>query len=629
MPLTRGGNAYRVALPEYDQASRMGTSRLLSPRAALVMVLVSLAIAAAVVVQASGPNQAAHYALVRALASGTAEIDPTETIDASYVDGRYYAAKAPGLAMFTLPWHLALSATSLQDGSLAPERSSYLVRLWELNLWGAVLPMLVLVLLMVVAAERVAPGYGLPTAVLLACGTLLLPFSTMFFDHVLAATLGFAAFVVLLRERAGPSWWPLVAAAGLLAGLAVVVELPLAIVGVVLAGYAASRANGVRRLGTYAAGFVLGVLPLLVYNTWAFGSPLRLSYTNALLAPVGSGAPLVGANDDGFYGVGLPDPRAALSLLLSEKGLVLVAPLAIVALLGLPLLWRAGRRAETMVCAGVAASFLAYNAAYYLPWGGQAPGPRFLVPALPFLALPLALALRARPLAVAGLGIVSVAVTALATLTDPLTGEEHGLGDWWGLLRASELVDTVVTRLGFDSDWGAGVPFLLALAVACALALSTLPLRNRWRADGPLLGGAIGAWALVVAVSPNLLPANEDHGTLAGTVAVVVLVSLIAVALRLTARYGPVALLPAVPALLLAAPVFDERPRLALVAVAAGSIVAMGVWAVRRDAWRPVAAAVDLGTIGTTAAAAGESLARRPSGQPARRGLPGRPGDLI
>ncbi len=603
----------------------MRTFRPFSPRVTLSLALVALALAAALVVDRSGPNQAAHHALVRALASGTAEIDPTQTIDASYVNGRYYAAKAPGLAMFTVPWYLALRATGLQDGPLATERSGFLVRLWELNLWGAVLPMLVVVLLMVIAAERFAPGYGLPAAVLLACGTLLLPFSTMFFDHVLAATLGFAAFVVLLRERAGPSWWPLVAAAGLLAGLAVVVEFPLAIVGVVLAGYAAARADGLRRLGTYTAGFVLGILPLLAYNTWAFGSPLRLSYTNALLAPVGSGAPLVGANDDGFYGVGLPDPRAALSLLLSEKGMVLVAPLAIVALLGLPLLWRAGRRAETVVCAGVAASFLAYNAAYYLPWGGQAPGPRFLVPALPFLVLPLALALRARPLAVAGLGIVSVAVTALATLTDPLTGEDQGLGAWWSLLRASELVDTVATRLGLDSDWGAVVPFVVALAIACALALATLPLRGRWRADGPLLAGAIGAWALVVAVSPNLLPANEDHGTLAGTVAVVVLVSLIAGALRLTARYGPVALLPAVPALLLAAPVFDERPRLALVAVAAGAVVAMVVWAVRRKAWRPVAAAVDLGAIGNTAAVAGESLASVLPDNPLGEVVPGDP----
>ena len=139
----------------------MPTFPLPSPRATLPVALVAFALAATVVVADSGPNQAAHHALVRSLASGTAEIDPGETIDASYVDGKYYAAKAPGLALFTLPWYGGLRAAGLQDGQPATE-AGYRHRLWALNLWGAVLPMLVLLLLMVIAAERVAPGYGLP-----------------------------------------------------------------------------------------------------------------------------------------------------------------------------------------------------------------------------------------------------------------------------------------------------------------------------------------------------------------------------------------------------------------------------------------------------------------------------------
>ena len=94
--------------------------RSLRPRYADLLALVALVLTVAVVVQDGGPNQAAHFALVRALASGTAEIDPGETIDASYVDGKYYAAKAPGLAMFTLPWYGALRAAGLQDGSPGP-----------------------------------------------------------------------------------------------------------------------------------------------------------------------------------------------------------------------------------------------------------------------------------------------------------------------------------------------------------------------------------------------------------------------------------------------------------------------------------------------------------------------------
>ena len=121
-----------------------------------------------------------------------------------------------------------------------------------------------------------------------------------------------------------------------------------------------------------------------------------------------------------------------------------MTPLAIAAALGLPLLWRTGRRAEAAVCAAIPLLFLAYNAAYYLPFGGQSPGPRFLVPALPFLVLPLALLLRSGRSSSSGVGVASVAVMALATLTGPLTGVEYGIGTWLGRLGRSEIVETVV-----------------------------------------------------------------------------------------------------------------------------------------------------------------------------------------
>ena len=99
----------------------MASLRTPSARATAALSLGSLTLAAAFVVQSSGPNQAAHFALVRSLATGTAEIDPRETIDASYVDGRYYAAKAPGLALWSLPWYGTLRGAGLQDAS-SPER---------------------------------------------------------------------------------------------------------------------------------------------------------------------------------------------------------------------------------------------------------------------------------------------------------------------------------------------------------------------------------------------------------------------------------------------------------------------------------------------------------------------------
>ena len=48
-----------------------------------------------------------------------------------------------------------------------------------------------------------SPGYGTAAAVTLGLATLVMPFATLFFSHVLAAMLAFAAFALLWREREG------------------------------------------------------------------------------------------------------------------------------------------------------------------------------------------------------------------------------------------------------------------------------------------------------------------------------------------------------------------------------------------------------------------------------------------
>ena len=297
--------------------------------------------------------------------------------------------------------------------------------------------------------------------------------------------------------------------------------------------------------GRNAAGLLTGIVPLLAYNTWAFGSPTTLGYTNALKQPAGPGAPVVGANESGFYGVGLPDARAALSLLVSEKGLLIVTPLAIAAVLGLPLLWRLGRRAETAVCAAIPLLFLTYNAAYYLPFGGQSPGPRFLVPALPFLVLPLALVLRVRPLVVVGVGLASIAVMALATLTGPLTGLEYGSEP--GSAASSARSSSRRWADGSGSSRRAGVVVFLLLPIC---------VHDRWRAfrserqHGPIgccsrAHSAPGcSWCGWPRSSCRM---DEEHGTLEGAIAVLVLGLTLAAGLHLAQSRGAAALLPVIP----------------------------------------------------------------------------------
>ena len=499
----------------------MSTSRM---RALLPLAL--LVGAFAVLVQASGANQASHYALIRALSTGTAVIDRwhEETPDTSFSAGRFYSVKAPGLAFEALPFYVAADAAGLLGVARragekvaagdAPDgggRRAALIRAqrgetWLLGLWAVVLPAALLLWLVRLLAERVAPGHGTLAAVALGAGTLVLPYATMLYAHVPAATLAFAAFAVLWREREGPPRIALVAAAGVLAGLAAVVEYPVALAGAIVGLYATAR-TGARwpaRAASYAGGVLIGAAPLALYNRWAFGSITDLSYDDAVAVEGRTGHDVVGLNDQGLFGVGAPDPRALAELLFSPKGLLTMTPVVAVALAGVVALHRAGRRAEAWTIGAVAGATLLYNAGYYLPFGGDVPGPRFLLVALPFLAVALAAALRDRLGPALALGAASVVGMVVATTTQPqLHGQDTGR--WARLVADGDFQFTLAGAAGAGHGWLGLLPFvgLVGAAVGVAATDARLPGLPRAQVAQGLV--ALVVWAAVaLAVAPLL-----------------------------------------------------------------------------------------------------------------------------
>ena len=120
--------------------------------------------------------------------------------------------------------------------------------------------------------------------------------------------------------------------------------------------------------------------------------------------------------------------------------------------------------------------YLTYNSGYWLPFGGGSPGPRFLIPVLPFLAVPLAVAWRRWPATSLGLATASAVLMATATVTLPLIGNDD-VGYWGHIVDLESFEHTVVSVAGFDNGWPALAPFLAALLGAALLA--------RARADRP------------------------------------------------------------------------------------------------------------------------------------------------
>lgn len=456
------------------------------------LAAVALVVAWAIPAQGGNWNQNAHYALVRALADGRPNIDRSlsetgdNTGDISFFHGHRYAAKGPGLAFWTLPAFMALKVV----GDAKPSGDLFRI-LWFLGLWATVLPATILFLLVRKIADEIAPGFGTITAMTLGVATLLLPFTTMFFAHVLTAMLGFGAFALLWSERRRHARLRIVAAAGLLAGFAITVELPSAILVGGLACYLLTREPRVSRMLAYSGGVVLGVLPLCLFNQWAFGSITHLSY-----AGVAGGY----WNRRGLYGVVAPSFHVATELLFSTRGLVRVTPVLALGAVGILLLHRRGRRAEAFLIAGLSLAYLLFNAGYDNPFGGDAPGPRYLIPIIPFLVLPLGLVYQRFPLMTIVLAAASAFQMIVITMTNPILAV---FGDWFGRLWARKIV---YTAFGFGPGSNHAMPlFALLLLLAAIFALLATPRPRLSRADLARAGLALLSWLLIAEAAPKLI----------------------------------------------------------------------------------------------------------------------------
>jgi len=542
----------------------------------------AVGVAYAVPMQSVGCAQTAHYSAERAFASGTPRIDrwANETCDSVRVGGHVYAAKGPLMDLWTTPWYVVLRAAGAvpRNPNAGEPYPAAMVgvplrAIWQMGLWAVVLPSILLLVLVRRTVERIEPGLGTACAVILGLGTLLLPFSTLLFAHVLATLLLFASFAVLFSG--GPSIVR-VGAAGALAGLAVSTDIPLAIPALVVGIYAAARSPHLRRLVGFGAGGLVGLVPLLAFDQWAFGTPFHLPYSGT----PGQGA-AGGWAQEGFFGLAVPHPRTAVELLLSQRGLVVLTPVVAAGVAGIVLLWRRGLRAEAALIGGMCLAVLAWNSGrlhYDFALGGWVPGPRFLIPLLPFLCFALAPVLRRVPLTVAVVAAVSIGAMTVATAAEPLLSNDD-THLWIARVEHGNFAATVLSLAGVGHGWLAILPFFAAVLVAVGAAVAaTVPVALT-RRDGVLAGASLVAWLLVEHGAPELLRVDRAVHKGYGVVAAVLLVLALGWVAFRVADGDWWAALVAVPLLLFATVRFDEHTKWALALVV---LVLAGLAAERR-----------------------------------------------
>jgi hypothetical protein len=360
------------------------------------------------------PNQNSRLNMVFAVVEdGTFQIDRyvENTVDYAKVGEHYYSDKAPGTAFLGIPIYAGLKvfldspllegvmdrlanndafrSTLRSDGTgILAEKVRFASAQVVLTFFLAALPSAFTGVLMFrvlgVLTSRlwsrfiVVLGYGLLTPAFAYAGAL--------YGHQLSAALLFAAFYIVFMRRDRLSAAALFSVGGLM-GVSVITEYPSILMVGILMLYILNIVRQEHDWGLAGwAALSGGVIALawMTYNTAVFGGPLNLGYSQSEL--------WTDQHETGFMSLTLPYWEAAWGITFGAfRGLFILSPWLLLFFPGL-CLWRQSKKYPLeywVVLASVVGIFL-FNASSIMWWGGFAVGPRYMLPMLPFMVLPVA-----------------------------------------------------------------------------------------------------------------------------------------------------------------------------------------------------------------------------------------------
>ena len=449
-------------------------SRLSGWPGPLWLAAISLLLVSGLLVHTVGAQQASRYALTAAIVDdGTVVLDDYVHVlgqDRAVRDGHVYSDKAPGQPVLATPAYYLIRTLGWPPATDTMAVDN--IGVWFVTLWSSTLPSIALLFLMYRRLDRLGSEHAVASSTAVAFGTLLLPFSGLLFGHVMTAVLLYAAYLLLGSESTWGAWL-----SGFLAGLAVTTEYTAALGVAVLLVYAALYAR--RRLPAVLAGGLVPAACLAAYQWVAFGSPIATSYQYSAFHSIpDERRSLFFFFEDGSIGT-------AIQVFFGTRGIFTSTPIIALAVGAAILAIRGSSRSEVareacwaLVMLGV---FALVPVMWSNPWGGSSPGPRYLTPAIPFLAVSVSLAFSKWKLATPFAAVASVVTMFSATITDPTLSpfSSAGLGTWVRLVAEGALADSIPEYL-----WGTAgkVIFGGVLAVAfvtVSAILVFLPQRER------------------------------------------------------------------------------------------------------------------------------------------------------
>ncbi len=307
-------------------------------------------------------------------------------------DGRPYAPYGPLVAVLALPHHLigrAIAALTRVPRAPLPDGIAWLVLVGGVTMLSTATAgaLTVAGFHRAVRALGAPPDWAVALSLTLGGATVLWPYSTSFFSEAwqAAAFIWAAAFLLEARSAGGPPAKVLLSAGLLLvSGLTKFTSLVFApaFVAAILAERALPRSTRVRAAAALCGAIAGAAAVHVVWNLYRFGRPFDFGYDWSETIPAPPARAFLASDI----------PRGLALLLLSPgKSIVLWAPVLIVAIVCFRRFWTRARAAACGVLTATVPGLIFY-AAYLFPEGGYSHGPRNLVPIVPLMLLPAAIA---------------------------------------------------------------------------------------------------------------------------------------------------------------------------------------------------------------------------------------------
>jgi len=434
----------------------------------------------------------------------------TATGDYAEYEGHIYSTKAPGSAFLGVPvyWAFqkiagggvarralgflrtneAIGSTLTVGGSgLLPEKLHSALALSVVTFFTVSIPSALLGVVLYRFAGHFVCSRTTRIWVALVHGlaTSAFPYAASFYGHQIVAVLLFAAFYLAFligRGRLKPLF---ALGIGLMLGYAVITEYPAALIAGAVFLYLYHRLPRKRWIGLTALGGMLPGLLWMIYNYAIFHRPIAFGYQHAPL--------FRDVNTTGFFSLVYPQPEALWGITFSSyRGLLFLCPVLLLALPGFYYFFRkGGLRAEFAVCLYSVVAFFLFNSSSVMWDGGFAIGPRYLVPMLPFMVLPIIFFINvhgSRPW-IKGLVALLTIWSLLFVWAETIGGQSFP--DWtlnplidYSLpnLKNGDIARNIGTVLGLPG-WLSLLPLLTLLTLLLGLLLSQASVRQKVEAQ--------------------------------------------------------------------------------------------------------------------------------------------------